>query len=77
MARYLKLNRFDAKDVVHRLHIDEDIDQLAEKLRSAGEQDVVEVQAQMDDQLRMTPLYIRPWRWDSWMLFEHDPEQPL
>lgn len=50
------------------------VEELQQQLVDAKPGDVVRLPARMNDQLRESPLFVRPDKWALWQFFHHDSE---
>ncbi|MGN0096246.1 MAG: hypothetical protein ACI38U_09290 [Corynebacterium sp.] len=74
MAWFIKLFREDMTDRVFSLIDGANIEELQRQLADAPEDAVVRLPVRMTDQIRESPLFLRPYRWDAWQFFHHDGE---
>lgn len=74
MAWFLKLYKEDATDIVFSMVDSVDVEELQQQLVNAQPGEVVHIPARMSDQMRESPLFVRPDRWSAWQFFHHDAE---
>lgn len=75
MAWFFKLLADNNASTVVTLADGADLEDLQRQLSEAAPDSVVRIPARMNDQMRESPLYVRPSRWAAWQFFHHDAEQ--
>lgn len=74
MAWFLNLWNEDGSKTTCSLIDRVNVEELQQQLSDAGPGAVIRIPARMADQIRESPLFIRPDKWAAWQFFHHDSE---